>query len=96
MKQTLNPKWEETKVWKSVEELPDSLSLRVRVFDSDMMSSTHLGEIRIPLTSACNAGEMFYKLRATDKMKAKLIQAHGQIKLRASYTIVVEDGEKVV
>ena len=33
---------------------------------------------------------------ATDKMKAKLIQAHGQIKLRASYTIVVEDGEKVV
>ena len=29
-------------------------------------------------------------------MKAKLIQAHGQIKLRASYTIVVEDGEKVV
>ena len=36
----LNPKWEETKVWKSVEELPDSLSLRVRVFDSDVKHSS--------------------------------------------------------
>jgi ankyrin repeat protein len=95
-KQTLDPSWQQMKVWKGIEDLPDALILRVRVFDSDLLSSTELGEIQIPLTTACNAGEMSYKLRATEKMKAKMTKAEGKVKLKASYSIMAGDGEKVV
>ena len=52
IKKTLAPEWNEQEVtWSSITEEISELSLKVTVFDADMMSSTTLGGCIIPLSS---------------------------------------------
>ena len=52
IKKTLNPEWNESEVeWANLDRDASSLSLKVTVFDADMMSSETLGGVTIPLST---------------------------------------------
>ena len=57
IKKTLDPVWNsEEFVWRDIPEAPDTLGLRVRVYDKDMLTSDALGEATIPLAE-CSGSE---------------------------------------
>ena len=79
IKKTLAPTWNENEVeWGNIKEDISELSLRVTVFDADMLSSTVLGGVLVSLTSGLDT-ENAYALQTVGSMKS---EATGTIALR--------------
>ena len=70
IKKTLNPEWNQDEVeWSNVTQDTSSLSLKVTVFDADMMSSETLGGVTIPLSTFGDQGtESTFVLEKVGKM----------------------------
>ena len=50
IKKTLNPDWNETKVWKNIKKPASAVVVRITVFDQDMFTSETIGTVSIPAT----------------------------------------------
>ena len=71
IKKSLSPVWDESEVvWSDIEENLSTLSLKVTLFDADMMSSETLGGVTIALASVDPAEELgTFPLETIGKMK---------------------------
>ena len=74
VKKTLHPDFHESITWSDVHIDPKSTALKIRLFDADMLTSTALGEVLIPVTTfpknAPHLHDHWYGLKPSGKMKS--------------------------
>ena len=85
IKKTLQPEWNEAEVeWSGIMEAIPDLSLKVTVFDADMLSSEELGGVTIPLTSMPTA-----EASVEDSLISFPLKTVGKMKTDATGTITL-------
>ena len=93
IKKTLAPEWNEDEVeWGNISLDASGLSVKVTVFDADMMSSETLGGVTIPVSVLTeDTVNLVLPLEAAGQMK---VEATGTIRLRGRLSLLKAAGEE--